>query len=52
MIPERDSRKDETVVLIFIFATAGLLIWAAVKPWVGKWVEVRLNECTSSLVET
>ena len=38
---ERDSRKDEAVVLIFIFATAGLLIWAAVKPWVGKWVEVR-----------
>ena len=42
---ERDSRKDEAVVLIFIFATAGLLIWAAAKPWVGKWVEVR-RECT------
>ena len=41
MSTERDSRKDEAVVLIFIFATAGLLIWAAVKPWVGKWVEVR-----------
>jgi len=39
---ERDSRKDEAVVFIFIFATAGLLIWAAIKPWVGKWVEVRL----------
>ena len=38
--PERDSRKDETVVFIFIFATAGLLGWAAMKPWVGKWVEV------------
>lgn len=38
---ERDSRKDEAVVFIFIFATAGLLGWAAVKPWVGKWVEVR-----------
>ncbi|KAK0508472.1 hypothetical protein JMJ35_008748 [Cladonia borealis] len=36
---QRDSRKDEAVVLIFIFATAGLLIWAVVKPWVGKWVE-------------
>ena len=44
MITERDSRKDEAVVLIFIFATAGLLIWAAVKPWVGKWVEVSLDE--------
>ena len=37
---ERDSRKDEAVVFIFIFATSGLLIWAAVKPWVGKWVDV------------
>ena len=37
---ERDSRKDEAVVFIFIFATAGLLIWAAIKPWVGKWVDV------------
>ena len=37
---ERDSRKDEAVVFIFIFATVGLLGWAAVKPWVGKWAEV------------
>ena len=37
---ERDSRKDEAVVFIFIFATAGLLIWAAIRPWVGKWVDV------------
>ncbi|KAL2056501.1 hypothetical protein ABVK25_002895 [Lepraria finkii] len=36
---QRDSRKDETVVFIFIFATAALLIWAAAKPWIGKWVE-------------
>ena len=28
------------MVFIFIFATAGLLLWAAVKPWVGKWVDV------------
>ena len=27
-------------MFIFIFATAGLLGWAAIKPWVGKWVEV------------
>ena len=27
-------------MFIFIFATAGLLGWAAVKPWVGKWIEV------------
>ena len=37
---ERDSRKDEAVVFIFIFATAGLLIWAAIKPWVGRWIDV------------
>lgn len=36
---QRDSRKDEAVVFIFIFATAGLLIWAAIKPWVGKWAD-------------
>ena len=35
-LSERDSLKDETVVVIFIFATAGLLAWAAVKPWVDK----------------
>lgn len=28
--------KDETVVVIFIFATAGLLAWAVVKPWVDR----------------
>lgn len=37
---ERDSRKDEAVVFIFIFATSGLLTWAALRPWVGKWIEV------------
>lgn len=37
---ERDSRKDEAVVFIFIFATGGLLAWAAVKPWAQKWLEV------------
>ena len=37
---ERDSRKDEAVVFIFIFATAALLGWAAVKPWVKKFISV------------
>ena len=37
---ERDSRKDEVVVFVFIFATAGLLLWAAIKPWVSRWFEV------------
>lgn len=30
------------MVFIFIFATASLLIWAAIKPWVGKWIDVSL----------
>ncbi|KAK4495659.1 hypothetical protein PRZ48_012927 [Zasmidium cellare] len=36
---QRDSTKDEVVVLLFIFATVGLLAWAAVKPWYEKWRE-------------
>lgn len=36
---QRDSAKDEAVVFIFIFATVGLLVYAAVKPWVEKWAE-------------
>ena len=37
---ERDSAKDEAVVFIFIFATVGLLLYAAVKPCVERWMEV------------
>jgi hypothetical protein len=37
---ERDSTKDEAVVFIFIIATAGLLIYAAIRPWFEKWLEV------------
>jgi hypothetical protein len=37
---ERDSAKDEAVVFIFIFATVGLLVYAAVRPWLEKWLEV------------
>jgi len=33
---QRDSLKDETVVVVFIFATAGLLAWALVKPWLDR----------------
>ncbi|KAK4865638.1 hypothetical protein LT330_009071 [Penicillium expansum] len=39
VISERDSRKDEAVVFIFIFATGGLLAWAACKPWIERYVE-------------
>ena len=40
---ERDSRKDEAVVFVFIFATAGLLGWALIRTWVERWVEVLLS---------
>ncbi len=39
---QRDSIKDEAVVFIFIAATTGLLLYAAARPWVEKWAEVRL----------
>ena len=39
---ERDSTKDQAVVIIFIFATVGLLLWAMIGPWVGGWVRVYL----------
>jgi hypothetical protein len=38
---ERDSNKDKAVVFIFIIATSGLLIWAAIKPWVERYMNVR-----------
>lgn len=44
---ERDSRKDEAVVFIFIVATVGLLGWAAIRPWVAKWYEVCLPPSSS-----
>ncbi|KAE8146370.1 hypothetical protein BDV25DRAFT_162616 [Aspergillus avenaceus] len=36
---QRDSRKDEAIVFMFIFATGGLLAWAVCKPWVEKYIE-------------
>ncbi|KAI9371930.1 hypothetical protein BJX61DRAFT_534386 [Aspergillus egyptiacus] len=36
---QRDSRKDEAIVFIFIIATGSLLIWAVLRPWVQKWIE-------------
>ncbi|PWY71469.1 hypothetical protein BO70DRAFT_321296 [Aspergillus heteromorphus CBS 117.55] len=36
---QRDSRKDEAIVFIFIIATGSLLAWAIFKPWVEKWLE-------------
>lgn len=31
---QRDSRKDQAVVLIFIIMTGGLLVWAGIRHWV------------------
>ncbi|KAJ5986869.1 hypothetical protein N7451_011234 [Penicillium sp. IBT 35674x] len=36
---QRDSRKDEAVVFLFIFATGGLLAWALAKPWIERYLE-------------
>lgn len=36
---QRDSTKDQAVIFIFIFATVGLLAWAAIKPYVVQWRE-------------
>ncbi|KAJ5491532.1 hypothetical protein N7539_003099 [Penicillium diatomitis] len=36
---DRDSRKDQAVVFIFIFATGGLLLWALLKPWIERFIE-------------
>lgn len=38
---QRDSVKDEAVVFLFIGATVGLLIWAAVRPAYERWREGR-----------
>ncbi|KAJ5658107.1 uncharacterized protein N7484_001756 [Penicillium longicatenatum] len=40
---ERDSRKDEAVVFLFIFATGGLLAWALAKPWIERYLEAATN---------
>jgi len=33
---QRDSIKDETVVIIFLILTTGLLGWALIKPWIDR----------------
>lgn len=35
----RDSAKDQAVVFIFIIATVGLLVYAGIEPWVGRWTQ-------------
>jgi hypothetical protein len=45
---ERDSAKDQAVVYIFIFATVGLLSYAAIRPWIDQWAAVRVKYTSSS----
>ena len=45
---QRDSVKDETVVIVFLIATIGLLGWAAVKPWVERVREGRYLPLSST----
>lgn len=45
---ERDSHKDQAVVFIFIIATAGLLLWAVIKPCAERWIRV----CMSTILRT
>ena len=44
---ERDSAKDQAFVLIFIVATVGLLLYAALRPWLQKTVDVSILERAS-----
>ena len=45
---QRDSVKDETVVIVFLIATIGLLGWAAVRPWVERVREGRYLPLSST----
>jgi hypothetical protein len=36
---QRDSTKDQVIVIFFIAATLGLLAYAAVRPWIDQWRE-------------
>ncbi|KAK0662885.1 hypothetical protein DIS24_g1689 [Lasiodiplodia hormozganensis] len=36
---QRDSAKDQAVVVIFIIATVSLLVYAAARPYVNRWQE-------------
>ncbi|KAM0694431.1 hypothetical protein Q7P36_004786 [Cladosporium allicinum] len=38
---QRDSAKDQAVVLLFIGATVGLLVWSAIRPAYERWRDSR-----------
>ena len=37
---ERDSRKDQLIVVLFLIVTTGLLVYALLRPYVQGWLEV------------
>lgn len=37
---ERDSRKDQLIVVLFLIITTGLLIYALIRPYVQSWLAV------------
>lgn len=41
---QRDSTKDQVVVLAFIAATVGLLGYAGLRPWIDQWREVSYQD--------
>lgn len=41
MIQERDSRKDQLIVVLFLMVTTGLLGYAMIRPFIQTWLAVR-----------
>jgi hypothetical protein len=37
---ERDSRKDQLIVVLFLIITTGLLVYALIRPYVQSWLAV------------
>jgi len=37
---ERDSRKDQLIVVLFLIVTSGLLVYAIIRPYIQSWLAV------------
>ena len=44
---ERDSRKDQLIVILFLIITTGLLVYAIIRPYVQTWLAVLLQSLES-----
>ena len=40
---ERDSRKDQLIVVLFLIVTTGLLVYALIRPYVQSWLAVTVH---------